>query len=99
MVDTMDELIARVQGQLNRLQDLGDSLNGIEVTETSSDGAVTVTVDGSAALVDLQLTDDIREMTPDEFEAALVDTARTAATRALGEQAELVTEFNSEQQH
>ncbi|WP_024800374.1 YbaB/EbfC family nucleoid-associated protein [Nocardia sp. BMG51109] len=97
MVETMDELIARVQGQLNRIQDLGDSLNGIEVTETSPDGAVTVTVDGSATLLDLRFTEAIRQMTPDEFESALVGTARAAAARAFGEQAELVEAFNAEQ--
>ncbi|MFF2087770.1 YbaB/EbfC family nucleoid-associated protein [Nocardia sp. NPDC058176] len=94
MVETMDELIARVQSQLYRLTDLQDATNGILVTETSPDGAVTAQVDGNAALVGLSFTPAIAKLSPAEFERTLVDTARTAAHRAFAQRGGLITAFN-----
>ncbi|MGS2808680.1 YbaB/EbfC family nucleoid-associated protein [Nocardia sp. MW-W600-9] len=94
MVDTMDELIARVQGQLYRLQDLQEATAGIRVEETSSDGAVTVVVDGAGALVGLDFSGAVRSMSPAEFERVLVQTAHAAVYRAFAERGALVTAFN-----
>ncbi|MDO3647289.1 YbaB/EbfC family nucleoid-associated protein [Nocardia mangyaensis] len=94
MVETMDELIAKVQGQLYRLQDLAEATNGIRARETSPDGAVTATVDGAGALVGLEFTAAIGKLSPSDFERVLVATAQAAAHRALGERAELVTAYN-----
>lgn len=96
MVDTMDELIARVQQQMYRLRDLNEATTGILMTETSEDGAVTATVDGNGALVDLSLTAAIAKLSPADFEKTLVDTARAAAYRAFAQRAELVTAYNEE---
>lgn len=96
MVETMDELITRVRQQVYRLTDLHEAMTGILVRETSPDGAVTVEVDGNAALVGLSLTVAITELTPVEFEKALVETARTAAHRAITQRGELINTFNSE---
>ncbi|WP_243655047.1 YbaB/EbfC family nucleoid-associated protein [Nocardia alba] len=90
----MDELIAKVQGQLYRLQDLAESTNDIRVQEISPDGAVTVTVDGTGALVGLEFSAAIAKLAPADFERELVETARAAAHRALGERAELVMAYN-----
>ncbi|WP_278264912.1 YbaB/EbfC family nucleoid-associated protein [Nocardia sp. AG03] len=94
MVETMDELIARVQGQLYRLQDLGEATQRIRARETSPDGAVTATVDGTGALVELEFSAAIGKLGPADFEHVLVDTARAAAYRAYGERAGLITAFN-----
>ncbi|WP_410873903.1 YbaB/EbfC family nucleoid-associated protein [Nocardia sp. A7] len=94
MVETMDELIAKVQGQLYRLQDLTDATNSIRAQETSPDGAVTATVDGAGALVGLAFTRAIAKLSPEDFERVLTQTAQTAAHRAFGERAELVTAYN-----
>ncbi|MFI9412664.1 YbaB/EbfC family nucleoid-associated protein [Nocardia gamkensis] len=96
MVETMDELIARVRNQLYRLTDLNDAMNGIRVTETSPDGAVTAEVDGNAALVGLRFTGAVSELSPEEFEKTVVDTARAAAHKAFAERGELITAFNEE---
>ncbi|WP_062999042.1 YbaB/EbfC family nucleoid-associated protein [Nocardia jinanensis] len=96
MVETMDELIARVQRQVYRLTDLHEALNGILITETSSDGTITVEVDGNAALTGLSFTGGISEFTPEKFEKLLVETARAAAHRALTERGGLIDDFNSE---
>ncbi|MEV0061773.1 YbaB/EbfC family nucleoid-associated protein [Nocardia sp. NPDC050718] len=94
MVETMDELIAKVQGQLYRLQDLAEATSGIRAQETSPDGAVTVTVDGSGALIGLEFTTAVSTLSPADFERVLVQTAQAAAHRAFGERAELVTAYN-----
>lgn len=95
MVETMDELLARVQQQIYRLTDLYEAMNGILITETSSDGTITVEVDGNGALTGLNFTGGISELDPGQFERTLVDTARAAAHRALGERGELINDFNS----
>ncbi|MFD3705027.1 YbaB/EbfC family nucleoid-associated protein [Nocardia sp. NPDC058658] len=94
MVETMDELIEKVRGQLYRLQDLSEATNGIRAEEVSPDGAVTVTVDGAGALVGLEFSAAIAKLSPEDFEHVLVQTARAAAHRAFGERAELVTAYN-----
>lgn len=96
MVDTMDELIARVQKQLYRLSDLNDAMNAIRISETSPDGAVTAEVDGNAALTGLSFSAAISKLSPAEFEKVVVDTARAAAHRAVAERGALITEFNEE---
>ncbi|GGK57537.1 YbaB/EbfC family nucleoid-associated protein [Nocardia camponoti] len=95
MVETMDELIAQVRGQLYRLQDLQEATSGIRVSETSPDGSVTAVVDGAGALVDLAFSDAIRSMSPAEFERVLTATAQAALARAYAERGELITAFNS----
>lgn len=94
MVETMDELIARVQGQLYRLQDLSETTQGIRAQETSPDGAVTVTVDGNGALVGLEFSAAISKLTPADFEQVLVETARAAVSRAYADRAGAITAFN-----
>ncbi|BDT94292.1 hypothetical protein IFM12275_42680 [Nocardia sputorum] len=96
MVETMDELIARVQNQLYRLTDLNEAMNAIRVTETSPDGAVTAEVDGNAALVDLRFSAAVSRLSPEEFENTVVGTARAAAHKAFAERGELITAFNEE---
>lgn len=97
MVDTMDELLARVQNQIYRLRDLGEAMGGVRAAETSPDGAVTVEVDGDGALLDLRCTAAISRLTPAEFEHTLVQTARAAAARAFAERGAIITAFNAEQ--
>lgn len=94
MVESMDELMAQVQGQLYRLQDLHEATNGIRVEETSPDGAVTVVVDGTGALVGLNFSEAIRELGPTEFEQILVRTAHAALYGAYAARGALVTSFN-----
>ncbi|MFI5721151.1 YbaB/EbfC family nucleoid-associated protein [Nocardia sp. NPDC051750] len=96
MVETMDELIARVQQQVYRMTDLHEAMTGIVVSETSPDGAVTVEVDGNAAPIGLSFSGAISKLSPAEFEKTVVETARAAAARAISEKAELITTFNSE---
>ncbi len=96
MYESMDELEASVRRRLYRLRDLGDTMAGIRARETAPDGSVTVEVDGNGALLDLELSESISRMTPEQFESVLVATAFAAARNAFAERADLVNTFNDE---
>ncbi|MEV6427878.1 YbaB/EbfC family nucleoid-associated protein [Nocardia sp. NPDC051463] len=96
MSQAMDELEARAHRRLNRMRDLADEMTAVRARETSPDGVVTVVVDGSGALRELELSTGITKLSPAEFERVLVSTAGQAALRAFAERAELVTAFNEE---
>lgn len=90
----MDDLMAAARGRVDRLRELGERMSAVRVRECSPDAAVTVTVDGNGALVDLVLTPAVSRWTPEEFDEAVVGTARRAAALAFARRGELVTEFN-----
>ncbi|MFC3964562.1 YbaB/EbfC family nucleoid-associated protein [Nocardia jiangsuensis] len=92
----MDELEAGVRKRLFRLKDLADDMSGVRARQTSEDGAVTVEVDGTGALLDLVLTPAISSLSPKDFEQLVVGTANAAARAAFALRAELVTAFNAE---
>ncbi|WP_306360374.1 YbaB/EbfC family nucleoid-associated protein [Nocardia sp. CC227C] len=96
MVGSMDELQARVQQQVYRMQDLREAMSGVRGRETSEDGNVTVEVDGNGALRDLAFTSGISRLTPDELERAVVGTAAAAARTAFEQRADLVRRFTDE---
>ncbi|QLY31855.1 YbaB/EbfC family nucleoid-associated protein [Nocardia huaxiensis] len=96
MYETMDELEAAVRRRLYRMRDLADDLKAVRATETDPDGIVTAEVDGTGALIDLTLSQEVSRLTPHEFEDVVVRTAAAAAYAAFARRAELVVAFNSE---
>ncbi|RBO88915.1 YbaB/EbfC DNA-binding family protein [Nocardia puris] len=92
----MDELEDRVRRQLNRIRDLGDQMTAVRARETSPDGEVTVVVDGNGALCDLEFSEGISRLSPQDFGQLVVTTAARAAQRAFAERGDLVTAFNEE---
>ncbi|KAF0848267.1 YbaB/EbfC family nucleoid-associated protein [Nocardia caishijiensis] len=93
MVRSMDELMDRVMRKAYRLQDLSDQLAAIRVRVGAADGAVIVVMDGTGALVDLELTEDISTLTAAEFETAIVAAAEAGAKRALEQHNRIIAEF------
>ncbi|WP_245545707.1 YbaB/EbfC family nucleoid-associated protein [Nocardia higoensis] len=91
----MDELVANAQHRLERMRELGDRMSAVRVRQSSADGAVTVTVDGNGAMLDLVLTSAVSRWTPEQFDEAVVGTARLAAAQAFARRGELVSEFNA----
>lgn len=57
----------------------------IEVTESSPDGAVRVTIDSSGAPIDLALTSKISGMPPSEVAAVVMDCMRRAQRQLAGQ--------------
>lgn len=96
MVSSMEELEERVRRRVYRMQDLSEQLAAIRVRESAAGGAVTVELDGTGALVNLVLTEQISSLSSKEFEDAVVDAADAAAQRAMARHAELIREFNNE---
>ncbi|KAF0848281.1 hypothetical protein FNL39_102429 [Nocardia caishijiensis] len=96
VVDSMDELVDRVQRQVYRMRDLHDQLARIRAREASEDEAMTVEVDGNGAMTALDFSDAVNGMTPGGFESTLVATAAAAAASAFARRARLIEEFNAE---
>lgn len=94
MVTAFDALEAGARAQLDRIRRLTDDLAALRVDHTNDDATVTVSVDGSARLVDLRLSQGVSRMSPAEFERAVVTAAAAAAQRALGLRGTLIEEFN-----
>ncbi|MEV0252253.1 YbaB/EbfC family nucleoid-associated protein [Nocardia sp. NPDC050712] len=96
MYETMDELEASVQRKLYRIRDLVDDMGAVKVRETSPDGSITAEVDGNGALLNLEFSQEISRLSPEDFEATLTATARAAAAAAFARRADIVTAFNEE---
>ncbi|MBU3065380.1 YbaB/EbfC family nucleoid-associated protein [Nocardia sp. NEAU-G5] len=96
MNDEWARLEASVQAQLTRMQQLSDDLAAIRVRYTAAGGAVTAVVDGSARLLDLQLSEAVSRMQPAEFTRAVLGAVTAAAQQALGARSELIAEYNSQ---
>lgn len=94
MVGSMDELMDRVRRKSYRLQDLGEQLAAIRVRVGAADGAVIVVMDGTGAMVDLELTEAISSLSATEFEKAVVSAAEAGAKHALEQHNRLIAEFN-----
>ncbi|WP_306360366.1 YbaB/EbfC family nucleoid-associated protein [Nocardia sp. CC227C] len=92
----MDEMEDRARRQLHRMHELNEQMSSIRVRETSTDGSVTVEVDGNGMMCDLDLSSAITRLSPREFEEVLVSTAKRAAAQAFSQRGELITAFNEE---
>ncbi|NKY58339.1 YbaB/EbfC family nucleoid-associated protein [Nocardia flavorosea] len=93
MSTAMDALEALVWQQLHTVRDLSEQITAIRVREASADGAVIAEVDGNGTLQDLTLSEAILTMSTNEFESAVVTTARRAAHLAIARRGALVTTY------
>ncbi|MEV6562774.1 YbaB/EbfC family nucleoid-associated protein [Nocardia sp. NPDC051756] len=94
MTDFAD-LEATVRAQLNRMQQLSDDLAAIRVAHATDDDTITVVVDGTARILDIQLSEGISRMSPVDFGQAVVVAAAAAAQQALALRGRLIEEFNN----
>lgn len=96
MSEAMDILEARLNRRREQLQRFQDNLNAIRCRVTSSDGAVTVVVDGVGVLAEVEFSDAVWHYTPEHFDKTLTGTADAALRGAMTERVALVEEFNRE---
>lgn len=89
-----DALEVAARAQLDRMRRLTDDLAAIRVDHANDDATVTISVDGAGRLMDLRLSHNISQLSPAEFERAVVATAAAAAREALGRRGGLIEEFN-----
>lgn len=81
----LDTLIDGAHDRLDALRRTHDRLDRIRCRLTSPDDVVTVVVDGSGALVELELAENLASIAPGVLAATIVDTAAEAAAAALAE--------------
>lgn len=71
----------QIEAKMRQAQQLQDAATGVRVSESSRDGSVTVVVDHSGNMVDLQLTDAALRKRPDEVSSAVLSTLRSAQSQ------------------
>lgn len=71
-------------GKAERFGAMRAQVEQIQVTESSADGAVRVTIDSSGAPIDLALTSKISGMPPSEVAAVVMDCMRRAQRQLAG---------------
>ncbi|MFI6172418.1 YbaB/EbfC family nucleoid-associated protein [Nocardia sp. NPDC051052] len=96
MVTDFAALEAAARERLARMQQLSDDLAAVRVVHAHDSGAITITVDGAARLLDLRVSEGVSQLSPAEFERAVVSTAAAAAQQALGLRAALIEDFNGQ---
>jgi DNA-binding protein YbaB len=80
----LDQMVADAKAKAARYQEMRAGVEQVTVTESSSDGLVTVTVDASGVVTDLRLTDRIVEHSGAQVASITLATMRRAQSR-LGE--------------
>ncbi len=80
----LDEWVAGFEQKAARYQELQHEVEGVRVSETSPNGAVTVTIDANGVLVNAEFTDRILNTTPDELSRQLLTAINQAKTKIAG---------------
>lgn len=80
-----DEMLAgfqqQIEAKMHQAQQLQEAASSVQVSTSSGDGAVTVTVDHSGNMADLRLTDAAMRKRPDEASAEILATLRSAQSQ------------------
>lgn len=86
----VEEWAAQVAQKAERYQAMQARVAGITVTESSSDGAVRLTVGSSGVMTDLELSDRATQQPARQLAAQIMDTMRRAQGRLSGQVAEVM---------
>ncbi|NUS43979.1 MAG: YbaB/EbfC family DNA-binding protein [Mycobacteriaceae bacterium] len=92
----MDDLEFETWRRLYAVLELQDNIAAIRVRESSTDGAVSVEVDGAGAPQVISFTRTVSTMAPCEVEQLVAASTDRAARRALAERGGLVADFNEQ---
>lgn len=95
MNDKLDSIVERADRALATMHDASETLSALRVMRRSVDGLVTVLVDGTGAMIDLELGPDLSRTSVRHLEAAIVATASEAATEALRQRARILEQMQS----
>ena len=82
---SVDDWVEGMRSRADRLQALRDQVERVRVTETSANGAVTVTVDSTGSPVDVRFTERAAGVRPEELGPLFMTTLNTARSRIAGE--------------
>lgn len=90
MNTSLDDLVAGADRALDAMHGAAEALSAIRVVRRSDDASLTVTVDGSGALVGLELAPDLSRESATRLATAIVATASAAAQEALEQRASIL---------
>ncbi|MCJ0890655.1 YbaB/EbfC family nucleoid-associated protein [Rhodococcus sp. ARC_M12] len=79
----LDTLVGSAQYRLDALRETHERLDRIRIRRTSPDNLVTVVADGSGAMVELELAENLRSVAAHALAATITGTAAEAAAAAL----------------
>ncbi len=77
----LDRLVDQLRVKAGRYQAMQAQAGQVAVTEESTDGLVTVTIDATGNVTDLHISDAVRQMSGEQVAAAVLSTLRTAQSR------------------
>lgn len=77
----VDEWVEGLRQRADRLRELRSQVDRIEVTETSQNGAVTVTVDANGTVTDIRFSDRVVNVAPSELGPLVMGCISTARSR------------------
>lgn len=77
----VDEWVAGVQARAGRMRAVQEQVQRIQVTETSQNGAVTVTVDANGVLTDVRFDEGASRLAPSELGPLLMGCLRRAQAK------------------
>jgi DNA-binding protein YbaB len=80
----VDQWVESLQQRADRMRELHAQVERIRVTETSENGAVTVTVDANGVPVDIRFTDRASQVPPTELGPLVMGCLRTAHSHIAG---------------
>lgn len=87
---SFSEVAAGVRKTVDRLGRLRSSAEQVSVTETSADGAVTVTVNSGGVVTDLRITDQVSGQPGAQIATQVLATMRQAQARIAGRMDEVM---------
>lgn len=79
----LNALVGAARERLDALHEANESLDGIRVRLTSPDGLVTVVADGSGAMVELELAENLGSVAAHALASTITAVAAQAAAAAL----------------
>lgn len=95
MNEQLDALVGRADRALAAMHDASETLSALRVARRSADGLVTVTVDQTGAMIDLELEPDLSHAAAKQLEITIVATAAEAASEALERRAIVLEQMQS----
>ncbi|WP_415974199.1 YbaB/EbfC family nucleoid-associated protein [Rhodococcus sp. 077-4] len=86
----LDALVGSASHRLDALRETNERLDRIRVRVTSPDNVVTVVADGSGAMVELELAENLGSIAADTLASTITDTAAQAAAAAFDQREEIL---------
>lgn len=88
--DELDKWAAGLEQKARQYTELRQRMDGASASESSSDGAVRVTVDANGVPTDIELSDRVRDLAPGRLSAEIMSCMRRAQARLRAQVEDIV---------